>query len=117
MLDAKARETGMLLDKIEKMTKAQNLIMDSLKIRSGCEGLAPVAHSNVAPCLYCSNFEHVELDCRMMAIQGPYPYRPKPTTYPGLSQEGRSHYPTQGYSNSSYYNPSYVEQWSGLHTS
>ena len=32
MLDAKAAETSMLLDKIEKLTKAQNLIMDSLKI-------------------------------------------------------------------------------------
>ena len=32
MLDAKAAETGMLLDKIEKLTDAQNLIMDSLKI-------------------------------------------------------------------------------------
>ena len=32
MLDAKAAETGMLFDKIEKLIKAQNLIMDSLKI-------------------------------------------------------------------------------------
>ena len=32
MLDAKAAETCMLLDKIEKLTEAQNLIMDSLKI-------------------------------------------------------------------------------------
>ena len=32
MLDTKAAETGMLLDKIEKLAEAQNLIMDSLKI-------------------------------------------------------------------------------------
>ena len=32
MLDAKAAETGMLLDKIEKLTESQNLIMDSPKI-------------------------------------------------------------------------------------
>ena len=32
MLDAKAVEIGMLLDKIEKLTEAQNLIVDSLKI-------------------------------------------------------------------------------------
>ena len=32
MLDAKAAETGMLLYKIEKLTEAKNLIMDSLKI-------------------------------------------------------------------------------------
>ena len=34
-LDAKDVETGMLLEKIEKLTEAQNLIMHSLKIRSG----------------------------------------------------------------------------------
>ena len=32
ILEAKAVETSMLLDKIEKLTKARNLIMDSLKI-------------------------------------------------------------------------------------
>ena len=32
MLDAKVVETAMLLDKTEKLTKAQNLVMDSLKI-------------------------------------------------------------------------------------
>ena len=32
MLDAQAAETGMLLDKSEKLTKAHNLIMDLLKI-------------------------------------------------------------------------------------
>ena len=32
MLDVKAAETSMLLDKIEKLTKAQNLMIDSLKI-------------------------------------------------------------------------------------
>ena len=63
MLDAKAVETGMLLDKIEKLTVAQNLIMDSLKIRPGSDGLAPVSHSDVSPHSHCSNVEHVELDC------------------------------------------------------
>ena len=47
MLDARAAETGMLLDKIKKLTKAQNLIMDSLKIRPGSDGLAPVSHVDV----------------------------------------------------------------------
>ena len=56
MLDAKAVETGMPLDKFEKLTEAQNLIMDSLKVRPGSDGLAPVSH--------------VELDCPVMAIQG-----------------------------------------------
>ena len=70
MLDAKAAETSMLLDKIEKLTKAQNLIMDSLKIRPGFEGLAPVSHFDVSLCSHCSSFEHVELDYPVMAIQG-----------------------------------------------
>ena len=66
MLDAKAVETSMFLDKIEKLTEAQNLIMDSLKIRPGSNGLALVSHSDVSPCSHCSSFEHVELDCPVM---------------------------------------------------
>ena len=49
-----------------------------------------------------------------MAIQGQFPFRPNPTTYPGLSEAGRSTYPNQGYS--SFYNPTYAQQWSGQHT-
>ena len=94
----KAAETGMLLDKIEKLTEAQSLIMDSLKIRSGFDGLAPVSHVDISQCSHCSSFEHVELDCPVMTIQGPYSFRPNPTTYPGLSQMRRSTYPNQGYS-------------------
>ena len=93
MLDAKAVETGVLLNKIEKLTKAQNLIMDLLKIRSGSDGLATVSHVDVLPCSHCSSFEHVELDCPVMAIQGPYSFRPNPTSYRGLSQAGRLTYP------------------------
>ena len=92
MLDVKAAETGMLLDKIEKLTKAQNLIMDSLKIRWGSDGLGPVSQVDLSPCSHCSSFEHVYLDCPVMAIQGPFPFRPNPTIYPGLSQAGRSNY-------------------------
>ena len=50
----KAVETGMLLDKIEKLTEAHNLSMDLLKICPGSDGLAPVSHSDVSPCSYCS---------------------------------------------------------------
>ena len=64
MLDAKAVETGMILDKIEKLIEAHNLIMDSLKIRLGSDGLAPVSHIDVSPCSHCPSFEHVELDCQ-----------------------------------------------------
>ena len=115
MLDAKAVETGMLLDKIEKLTEAQNLIMDSLKIRPCFDGLALVSHSDVSPYSHCSNIEHVELDCPVMAIQGPVSFRPNPTTYPGLSQASRYHHPNEGYSN--YNNPSYAQQWIGQYTS
>ena len=89
MLDAKVVATGMLLDKIEKLTEAQNLIMDLLKIRPGSNALAPVLHRSVSPHSHCSNVEHVKLDCPVKAIQGPFPFRPNPTIYPGLSQAGR----------------------------
>ena len=115
MLDAKAAETGMLLDKIEKLTKAQNLIMDSLKVRPGSDSLAPVSHVDVSSCSHCSSFEDVELDCPVMAIPGQFPFQPNHTTYPGLSQAGRSAYPNQGYS--SYHNPTYAQQQSEQHTS
>ena len=103
MLDAKAVETSMLLDKIEKLTKAQNLIMDSLKIRPSSDGLAPVSHSDVSPHSRGSNVEHV-----VMEIQGPVPFRPNPMPYAGLSQAGRYHHPNGGYSNSN--NSSYAQQ-------
>ena len=74
ILDVKAVETCMLLDKIEKLIEAQNLIMDLLKIRPGSDVLAPVSHSDVSPYSRCSNVEHVELDCPVMAIQGPVPF-------------------------------------------
>ena len=114
MLDAKAAETGMLLDKIEKLTEAQNLIMDLLKIRLDSNGLAPISHVDVSLCSHCSSFEPVELDCPVMVIKGPFPFRPNPTIYPGLSQAVRSNYPNQGYS--SFHNPSYAQQLSGQHT-
>ena len=114
MLDAKAAETSMLLDKIEKLTEAHNLIIDSLKIRPGSDGLALVSHVDVSPCLHCSSFEHVKLDYPVMVIQGPFLFRPNPTTYPSLSQAGRSNYPNQGYS--SFHNPSYAQQWNRQHT-
>ena len=115
MLDATAAETGMLLDNIEKLTEAQNLIMDLLKIRPGSDCLALVSHVDVSPCSHCSSFEHIGLDCPVMEIQGPYSFRPNTTTYPGLSQAGRSTNPNQGYS--SFHNPTYAQQRNGQHTS
>ena len=80
--------------------------MDSLKIPQGSDGLAAVSHVDVSPCSHCSSFEHVELDFLAMAIQGPFPFRPNPMTYPGLSQVGKSNYPNQGYF--SFHNLSYA---------
>ena len=88
--------------------------MDLLKIRPGSDGLALVSHVDVLLCSHCSSFEHVELDYPVMAIQRQFPFRPNSTTYPGLSQVGRSTYPNQGYS--SFHNPTYAQQRSGQHT-
>ena len=88
--------------------------MDSLKIQRGSDGLALVSHVHVSPCSHCSSFEHLELDCPVMTIECPFPFRPNPTTYLGLSQAGRSNYPNQGYS--SFHNPSYAQQRNGQHT-
>ena len=44
-LDTKLAETWMLLKRIDKMTKVQNLLLDRLNIRNGFEGLAPPSHS------------------------------------------------------------------------
>ena len=48
--------TGMLLDKIEKLTESQKLIMDSLKVRPGSDGLAPVSLVDVSPCSHCLKY-------------------------------------------------------------
>ena len=88
--------------------------MDLLKIRPGSDGLAPVSHVDVSLCSHCSSFEHVELDCPVMAIQGSFPFQPNPTPYPGLSQAGRLNYPNQDYS--SFHNPSNTQQRNGQHT-
>ena len=82
--------------------------MDSLKIQAGFDGFVPVSHIDVSSCSHSSSFEHVELGCPVMAIQGPFLFWPNSTAYPGLSQAGRSNYPNQGYS--SFHNPSHAQQ-------
>ena len=69
-LDAKSVDTGMLLERIDKMAEVQNLLLDQLNIHNGFEGLTPVSLQEASPCTTCSRFDHVELDCPMMAIQG-----------------------------------------------
>ena len=43
LIDGKSVETGMLLEKIDKMMEVQNLLLDRFHIRNGSEGLALVA--------------------------------------------------------------------------
>ena len=90
LIDAKAVETCMLLEKIDKMTEVQNLLLDRFHIRNGCEGLAPVAPQEASPCAHCSRLDHVEMDCPIMAIQGQGMYRQSPPGEP--SQQGRLNY-------------------------
>ena len=67
-LDAKSAETGMLLERIDKMAEVQNLLLDRLNIRNGSEGLAPVSLQEASPCATCSRFDHVELDCPVIDV-------------------------------------------------
>ena len=86
LIDTKAKKTGMLLERIDKMAEVQNLILDWLHIRNGSEGLAPVSLQEASPCANCSKFDHVELDCLLMAIQGQCMFREGPPRVP--TQQG-----------------------------
>ena len=81
-IDAQSAETGMLLERIDKMAEVQNLLLDRLNIRNGFEGLAPVSLQEASPCATCSRFDHVELDCPVMEIQGQGMYRQGPSGGP-----------------------------------
>ena len=81
----------MFLERIDKMAEVQNLLLDRLNIRNGSEGLAPVSLQEASPCATCSRFDHVKLDCPVMAIQGQGLYRQGPSR--GSSQQGRPNYP------------------------
>ena len=85
-LDAKSAETGMLLERIDKMVEVLNLLLDRLNIRNGSEGLAPVSLQEASPWATYSRFDHVELDCPVMAIEGQGMYRQGPSG--GPSQQG-----------------------------
>ena len=82
MIDAKSAETGMLLERIDKMAEVQNLLLDRLNICNGSEGLAPVSLQEASPCANCSRFDHIELDCPVMAIQGQNMFRQGPSGGP-----------------------------------
>ena len=85
-LDTKSAETGMLLERINKMAEVQNLLLDRLNIRNDSEGLAPVSLQEASPCPTSSRFDHVKIDCPMMAIQGQGMYRQGPSG--GPNQQG-----------------------------
>ena len=85
-LDTKSAETRMLLERINKMAEVQNLLLDRLNIRNDSEGLAPVSLQEASPCPTCSRFDHVKIDCPMMAIQGQGMYRQGPSG--GPNQQG-----------------------------
>ena len=70
LIDAKSADTGMLLERIKKIIEVQNLLLDRFNICYSYEGLVLVSLQEAAPCAYCSRFDHVELDCPIMAIQG-----------------------------------------------
>ena len=70
MLDAKSAKTGMFLDRINKMAEVQNLLRDRLNICNGSEGVITISLQEAPPCANCSRFDHIELDCPIMAIQG-----------------------------------------------
>ena len=52
-LDAKSAETGMLLERIDKMAEVQNLLLYRLNICNGSEGLAPVSLQEASQCATC----------------------------------------------------------------
>ena len=91
-IDAKSGETGMLLERIDKMAEVQNFLLDRLNILNGYEGLAPVSLQEASPCANCSRFDHIELDCHVMAIQGQNLLRQGPSG--GPTQQGRLNFPS-----------------------
>ena len=78
LIDAKFIETGMLLEKIDKMAEVHNILLDRFNIRNESKGLAPIALQEASPWAHCSRLDHVEMDCPIMAIQGQGMYRQGP---------------------------------------
>ena len=98
-INAKSAETGMLLERIDETAEVQNLLLDRLNIRNGSEGLVPISLQEASPCATCSRFDHIELDCLVMAIQWQGMYRQGQLGIP--SQQGwpnyLGNYPNQYY--------------------
>ena len=88
--NAKSVETGMLLERIEKVKEVQNLLLDRLDICNGFERLEPISLKEPSPCDNCSRLDHIKLDCPIMAVQGKGMYRQD--AMGGPSQYGRPNY-------------------------
>ena len=102
LIDAKSVETGMLLEKIDKMAEVQNLLLHRFHIRNGSEGLAPVALQEASPCAHCSRLDHVEMDCPIMAIQEEGLYQQGPSG--GQFQQRRPNIPSYQGTHPTYFN-------------
>ena len=106
LIDTKSIETGMLLEKIDKMAEVPNILLYRFHIRNGSDGLAPVALQEASPYTHCSRLNHVEMYCPIMAIQGLDMYRQG--LLGGQSQQGwpkyQGTYPTY-FNNLVYNNP------------
>ena len=106
-IDAKSAETGMLLERINKLAEVQNLLLDQLNIRNCSEGLAPILLQEASPCANCSRFDHIELDCPVTAIQGQNMFRqgplggPTQQRRPNFSSTCPNYYNTPLFNNSS----------------
>ena len=79
MIVAKSAETRMLLERIDKMVEVQNLLLDRLNIHNCSERTRLVSPQEASPCAYCSRFDHIKLDCLVMAIQGQGMFRQGPS--------------------------------------
>ena len=90
-IDPKSAQTGMLLERIDKMAEVHNLLLDRLNISNGSKGLALVSLQEASPCETCSRFDHVKLDCPVMAIQGQNTFRQGPSG--GPTQQGQPNFP------------------------
>ena len=78
MIDAKSAETGMLLERIDKMAEVQNLLLDRLNVRNGSEVLTLISLQEGSSCANCSRFDHIELDCPALVIQAQGMFRQGP---------------------------------------
>ena len=93
MIDAKSAETGILLERINKLAEVYNLLLDRLNIRNGSEGLALVSLQEVSPCANCSRFVHIKLYYPVTAIQGQGMFRQGPSRGPTQQGPTQPNYP------------------------